>query len=73
LIGNIVEDLGSLILSPFKNNTKLKLVVVMIVYPIFFITLQFILTDSFIKKNIEVEDHKDDNRFECEREELIKI
>jgi hypothetical protein len=51
LIGDLVEDVGRLILFPFRNSAKLKLVVVMVFYPVLFTTLQFLITDSFIKYN----------------------
>ena len=46
-----VERLGSYILYPFRNSNKLKLVMVMIIYPVMLLTLQLWLTDSFLKDN----------------------
>jgi hypothetical protein len=65
LIGQMVEDIGHLILMPFQQSAKLKLVVVMVIYPVLFTTLQFILTDNFIKKNENEKNINIDN-YDCE-------
>jgi hypothetical protein len=65
LVGGVVEQAGKTLLLPFQHSIKLKLVAVMVIFPLIFITLQFILTDSFIKKKqMEEDDAGVPQRFE---------
>lgn len=46
--------IGSAVLYPVKNNSKLKLVIVMVVFPIILNSIQFWVTDNFLKLKKEV-------------------
>jgi magnesium-transporting ATPase (P-type) len=48
------QSLGIFLLQQFKGNPKLKLIFVMIVFPLIFNTLQFWITDNFIQEKVEV-------------------
>lgn len=49
-----LEDFGDAILSPFKENPKLKLVVVMMFFPIVLNSIQFWVQDNFLKAKKEI-------------------
>jgi hypothetical protein len=46
--------LALFVLSPFKNNAELKLIIVMVLTPLIMNTVQFWITDSFTKKKAPV-------------------
>ena len=51
VVGNVpLVHLGSFVLSPFKTNPDLKLIVVMVLTPLIMNTVQFWITDTFTKK-----------------------
>jgi hypothetical protein len=51
VIANVpLIELASFILSPFKSNPDLKLIVVMVLTPLVMNMIQFWITDSFTKK-----------------------
>jgi phosphatidate phosphatase LPIN len=52
-----ITALSKIILSPFRGNPKLKLIFVMILFPLFFNTLSFILTDNIIKSEKILQDY----------------
>ena len=49
LISGFLEDFGNTILSPFKNNGKLKLVMVMILIPLILNAINFWVIDNILK------------------------
>lgn len=51
IIGRIIVTIGKFILSPFNDSFKMKILMVMIVYPVLLVSLQLWITDNFIKKN----------------------
>jgi hypothetical protein len=53
-INEWLEVIGSAILFPFRNNGKLKLVVVMVIFPVLMNSIQFWVTDNFLKHKKEV-------------------
>jgi cytoskeletal protein RodZ len=44
-----LEKFGNTLLSPFKNNGKLKLIVVMIIFPVILNALNFWIIDNILK------------------------
>ena len=66
--------LASLVLSPFKTNPDLKLIIVMVITPLIMNTVQFWITDSFTKKKAPVADgpkrHPDASPDSLEYEEV---
>lgn len=49
LLSEFLESFGNTILSPFKNNGRLKLVVVMILIPFILNSINFWLIDNILK------------------------
>lgn len=49
-----LEVIGSAVLYPFKDNGKLKLVVVMVIFPVVMNSIAFWVTDNFLKHKKEV-------------------
>lgn len=51
VVANVpLVELGLLVLSPFKTNPDLKLIIVMVLTPLIMNTVQFWITDTFTKK-----------------------
>ena len=64
--------IGILLLQYFRNSPKLKLIFVMIIFPITFSTIQFWVTDNFIKKKedeVKVVEIRDGS--ECEEKKSL--
>ena len=55
-MGGIIVTIGKFFLSPFNDSNKMKILMVMIVYPVILVSLQLWITDNFIKKNDYIED-----------------
>ena len=60
-ISRFIEILGIIMLIPFDNHRQIKIIFVMIVYPLFFTVLQIWITDNFLKKNEGVNEDKSQN------------
>ena len=60
-ISRFIEILGIIMLIPFDNHRQIKIIFVMIVYPLFFTFLQIWITDNFLKKNEGVNEDKSQN------------
>jgi hypothetical protein len=56
IFSKLIENVGKMILAPVSLSPKLKLVLVMIIFPLFFNILQFWITDNFIKMQQEDRD-----------------
>ena len=57
LLHGVVIKIGVFLLLPFKGNAKLKLIIVMIVYPLILNLLNLWITDNVIKMDYEVKDN----------------
>ena len=68
------EAFGNFVLTPFKFNDKLELIMVMIVFPVIFNVIQFWVFDNILKFNPEGGQSKDllINAMEDEKEAHIK-
>lgn len=53
-INGWLEIIGAAVLYPFRNNAKVKLIVVMAVFPVLMNSIQFWVTDNFLKLKKEV-------------------
>jgi hypothetical protein len=70
---NLFEKVGSTILEPVKYNPKMKLIFVMIIFPIIFNIIQFWFTDNFIKINNHTEEKKNETDVETKDEKPNSI
>lgn len=53
-INGWLEVIGAAVLYPFRTNAKVKLIVVMVVFPVLMNSIQFWVTDNFLKLKKEV-------------------
>lgn len=54
ILNKLLESFGSAVLTPFKDEPKLKLVMVMIIFPVVLNSVQFWVQDNFLKLKKEV-------------------
>jgi len=61
-----LEIIGVILLLPFENNPKVKLIFVMIIYPLTFTAIQFWITDNIIKYTDENHIRKNEDKKKLE-------
>lgn len=54
VLNKALESIGSAVLTPFKEEPKLKLVMVMVIFPVILNSIQFWVQDNFLKLKKEV-------------------
>lgn len=70
-----LNNFGKYILRPLHSNPKMKLIFVMIIFPVFFLTLQLWVTDNFIQKPSDKINNQNNqnNNYNDLNEETVKI
>jgi hypothetical protein len=69
----LLEHLGIMLLTPFKNDPKLKLIFVMIIFPVIFNIIQFWFTDNVIKSKPVNQNNKDNRDNEDNNEDKVNL
>lgn len=69
IFSKYIDELAKILLKPLTGNPKLKLIFVMIIFPIVFNSLQFWITDNIIKsEKIENDFSYFQNNSKCEKD-----